>query len=64
MRTKILGLFSRKNDLQARASKTVRLDAGVAFPRMNWRTVDGESLVVPDDFTGRWVVLLIYRGHW
>ena len=40
------------------------LDAGDTFPRMEWRTVDAESLVLPDDYAGRWAVILIYRRHW
>ena len=60
----MLRLFTKKSNERTGASGPVRLDAGDAFPRMTWHTVDGESLVVPDDFAGRWAVLLIYRGHW
>ena len=61
---KILRLFTKEREQTTSLGGARRLDAGDAFPRMSWRTVDDERLTVPDDFAGRWAVILVYRGHW
>jgi hypothetical protein len=40
------------------------LNVGDAFPRYDVRTVQGESLHLPDDLSGDYSVVLFYRGHW
>ncbi len=54
----------RMNAFLARFREPRRLDAGDAFPRMAWQLVDGGTLTIPNDFEGRWAVVLFYRGHW
>ncbi|MFQ5689828.1 MAG: hypothetical protein ACE5HQ_06115 [Gemmatimonadota bacterium] len=41
-----------------------KLDAGDPFPALELRCTDGGTLTVPGDLAGKWVVLLVYRGHW
>lgn len=40
------------------------LDAGDAFPRMDFQKVDGGTMHLPDDYSGSWALLIAYRGHW
>jgi peroxiredoxin len=40
------------------------LDNGDPFPAMECRAVGEGTISLPGDFTGRWTVLLFYRGHW
>jgi peroxiredoxin len=42
----------------------VMLDNGDVFPDINFPTVSGENIILPGDFSNRWVIFLIYRGHW
>ncbi len=39
------------------------LDSGVPFPPMALTTTDGSSFQLPPE-TGRWTVVLFYRGEW
>ena len=57
-------LFKGTDKKRGSHGTAVTLNAGDTFPRMEWRTVDEETLVLPDDYAGRWTVLLVYRGHW
>lgn len=41
-----------------------KLDAGIPFPELALSLIDGSSLRIPSDLSGRWAVLLLYRGHW
>ncbi len=41
-----------------------KLDAGAQFPPLKLSLIDGSTLQLPGDGEGRWVVLLLYRGHW
>lgn len=41
----------------------MRLDAGDRFPTIQAKTLDGQTLAVPDDLDRTWKVLLFYRGH-
>ena len=38
-----------------------KLDSDDVFPPLNLKLVDGEEFAVP---TGKWTLLLIYRGYW
>ncbi len=40
------------------------LDRGDAFPVYRVSLVDGGAAILPADFSGRWAVVLGYRGHW
>jgi hypothetical protein len=40
------------------------LDTGTPFPVFEFPELDGQRIVLPRDFEGRWAVLLFYRGHW
>jgi peroxiredoxin len=40
------------------------LDTGTPFPDLEFPALDGQRIVLPRDFEGRWAVLLFYRGHW
>ncbi len=42
----------------------MRLENGEKFPRLAAERVGGGSMTIPDDLSGRWAVLLFYRGHW
>jgi len=39
-------------------------DAGDLFPNLQLNFTDGTSMNVPEDLSGRWGVLLLYRGQW
>ena len=41
-----------------------KLDAGNSFPNLEVPTVAGNPLAIPQDFRGRYAVLLFYRGGW
>ena len=41
-----------------------QLNAGDLFPDFAVDTVDGKKLNIPQDFSGRYSVLLFYRGWW
>ena len=41
-----------------------KLIQGDKLPRMTLSLLDGESLTLPDELPGRYLVLLFYRGHW
>jgi hypothetical protein len=47
----------------ARANGVI-LDTGSGFPQIEFATVADERVLLPRDVTGRWSVLLFYRGHW
>jgi alkyl hydroperoxide reductase subunit AhpC len=40
------------------------LDVSDVFPPMEFATVDGNRLNLPDNTLGKWTVLLFYRGDW
>lgn len=40
-----------------------RLDVGDTFPDLALDLPDGNTISVPGDYDGRWLVLLFYRGH-
>ncbi len=40
------------------------LDSGDAFPKIEIAKVGGGSISLPDEFSGGWGVVLLYRGHW
>lgn len=40
------------------------LDTGSVFPKLSFRTVEGNLITLPDYFGDRWNILLFYRGHW
>ncbi len=40
------------------------LDTGDMFPRLEMSKVDGGKIVLPNDFLGKWGVVLFYSGHW
>lgn len=47
------------------ARNTTRLlDRGDAFPAYKVSLVNGGTVTFPADFSGRWAVVLGYRGHW
>ncbi len=41
-----------------------KLGIGAAFPPIRLDLVDGRSLDLPDGMTGRYNIVLFYRGHW
>jgi len=40
------------------------LNPGDPFPRLTIPTTDGQTLILPDAFTGGFGVVLFYRGSW
>jgi hypothetical protein len=40
------------------------LDSGDNFPRIEFDTVEGSRIILPDHLKGNWSVFLIYRGSW
>ena len=40
------------------------LDTGDAFPVLSFQLVDGGATALPEDGTGEWRVVLLYRGNW
>ena len=43
---------------------TEMLQQGDRFPSVALKLVDGGSLQLPADITGRYAAVLFYRGHW
>jgi len=41
-----------------------RLDSGDTFPAMQFKTTTSQSFDIPSDFSGKWSILLFYRGDW
>lgn len=41
-----------------------KLNTGDRFPRMTLKLADGGTLELPDGLTGRYNIVLFYRGHW
>ena len=41
-----------------------KLQIGDKFPALEVKLLDGSTFNVLDDMTGRYLVLLFYRGHW
>ncbi len=41
-----------------------KLQIGDKLPPLQLKLLDGGSLNVPEDMTGRYLILLFYRGHW
>ncbi len=40
------------------------LDNGDVFPTINFKTVAGKELCLPEDTRGKWTALIFYRGDW
>ncbi len=40
------------------------LDTGDLFPGIEFDTVSGDRVVLPDAFGGKWSLFLVYRGSW
>ena len=40
------------------------LDSGDQFPHLVFHKVGGGTVCLPDDLTGMWGIVLLYRGHW
>jgi peroxiredoxin len=43
---------------------TRKLDVGDLFPSFTLTTVNGPTLHLPEDTSGRWCVFQVYRAHW
>ena len=41
-----------------------KLQQGDRFPPLTLNLIDGGSIRIPDDLSGRYTALLFYRGHW
>lgn len=41
-----------------------QLNAGDLFPEYVVKTVDGQTIRIPQDVTGEYAVLIFYRGSW
>ena len=41
-----------------------KLDTGDPFPAMEFVTVRGSNIMLPENVSGVWTILLFYRGHW
>ena len=41
-----------------------KLQQADRFPALTLKLVDGGSVRLPEEMTGRYAVLLFYRGHW
>lgn len=41
-----------------------KLDSGDRFPAVKIPLVGGETVELPIWFSGRWSILLLYRGDW
>ncbi len=42
----------------------LRLDTGDLFPSIEIKKVGGGNIVLPDELSGSWGVVLFYRSHW
>jgi len=40
------------------------LDTGDIFPGIILNATDGGAIGLPQDFEGKWGILLLYRGNW
>ena len=40
------------------------LDTGELFPNIEFDTVNGGRIVLPESFGGKWSLFLVYRGSW
>ncbi len=40
------------------------LDRGEIFPRLEMNKVGGGKIILPDDFSGEWGVVIFYSGYW
>ena len=40
------------------------LDGGEILPGLEFTTTEERNLVMPGEFSGRWGVVLFYRGDW
>ena len=45
-------------------SRSVNLDSNDPFPYLELKLTDGRSISLPADMSGKWTILLIYRGYW
>ena len=43
---------------------TDKLIRGDKFPEISLKLTDGRSLDPPRDMTGRYLIILFYRGNW
>ena len=41
-----------------------KLAQGDKLPKLSLNLIDGRAITLPDDMTGRYLVLLFYRGNW
>ena len=41
-----------------------KLQQGDRFPSINLKLVSGDTIEIPRQMPGRYVVLVFYRGHW
>jgi peroxiredoxin len=41
-----------------------QLNMGDVFPEYTVHTVDGRTLQIPQDLSGEYSVLILYRGSW
>jgi hypothetical protein len=41
-----------------------KLDAGTIFPTVQFTTVRGGTVTLPEDITSSYEVVLFFRGHW
>ncbi len=41
-----------------------KLGIGATFPDLSIDLVDGGEMRLPDDLSGKYQVILFYRGHW
>jgi peroxiredoxin len=41
-----------------------KLQQGDRFPSINLKLVNGGTIEIPCQMSGRYVALLFYRGHW
>lgn len=41
-----------------------KLDIGASFPEMTIEVTSGGSITLPGGLSGRYKVILFYRGHW
>lgn len=40
------------------------LEPGDMFPEMEFESIKNGSIVLPRDISGKWSILLFYRGYW
>ena len=41
-----------------------KLQQGDRFPSIAFELVSGDTMLVPEDMSTRYLALLFYRGHW